>query len=226
MAGMGVLSKLAVKAAKTALKDAPYFPPGSPERAANLARAMEGVYPSLLRETREPRVLYHGTDAEDGFPAFDMAKSEDLGAHFGTRAAANRRLRALGATEDRVGHILPVHLALKNPLRLPDLGTWSEGNLIEALGGIVPSGVLNRIGRDISNMGDPQKALADLKAAIVKQRYDGIVYDNSFEGGGNSYVAFDPRQIKSIFNRGTFDRKNPDMLKARGGRVSSFAVRR
>lgn len=42
--------------------------------------------------------------------------------------------------------------------------------------------------------------------------YDGIVYDNKYEGGGDSYIAFRPEQIKSaIGNRGTFDPNNPDI---------------
>jgi hypothetical protein len=42
------------------------------------------------------------------------------------------------------------------------------------------------------------------------------------------WVALHPeRQLKSaIGNRGTFDMNDPDINKAHGGRVSSFAVRR
>ena len=41
---------------------------------------------------------------------------------------------------------------------------------------------------------------------------DGIVYNNEFEGGGDSYIAFNPTQIKSaIGNNGNFDSTNPDI---------------
>ncbi len=30
--------------------------------------------------------------------------------------------------------------------------------------------------------------------------YDGIVYENEFEGGGDSYIAFDPEQIIPAFD--------------------------
>jgi hypothetical protein len=42
--------------------------------------------------------------------------------------------------------------------------------------------------------------------------HDGIVYRNEFEDkGSQSYIAFEPSQIKSVNNEGTFDPKNPDV---------------
>src|SRR5690606_11644622 len=44
--------------------------------------------------------------------------------------------------------------------------------------------------------------------------YDGLVYENRFEGGGDSWVAFRPEQIKSaIGNRGTFDPTDPSIIR-------------
>lgn len=50
-----------------------------------------------------------------------------------------------------------------------------------------------------------------LKAALYKKFRD--------ENIENSYAAFYPTQIKSRFNRGTFDPYDPDILKARGGLI-------
>jgi hypothetical protein len=54
-----------------------------------------------------------------------------------------------------------------------------------------------------------------------KQRYDGVIFKNTFDAFGGEkndsgpydvMVAFEPTQIKSIFNRGTFDPNNPDIM--------------
>lgn len=47
---------------------------------------------------------------------------------------------------------------------------------------------------------------------IESADYDGIVYDNKYEKGGDSYMVFHPDQIKSALgNLGTFDPTNPDI---------------
>jgi hypothetical protein len=54
---------------------------------------------------------------------------------------------------------------------------------------------------------------SNLLSAFMQQLgYDGIVYANEFEGGGDSYIAIKPSQIKSATgNIGTYDAKNPDI---------------
>jgi len=58
---------------------------------------------------------------------------------------------------------------------------------------------------------------------LKSQGYDGIKYDhgNSIENDSPyAWVAFEPTQIKSaIGNKGTYDLTNPDITKAKGGRV-------
>jgi len=45
-----------------------------------------------------------------------------------------------------------------------------------------------------------------LKAFLQQLGYDSIVYDNKFEGGGDSYILFNPAQVKSATgNQGTFN---------------------
>jgi hypothetical protein len=54
-----------------------------------------------------------------------------------------------------------------------------------------------------------------LKAFLQQLGYDSIVYKNDFEGGGNSYIVFDPKQVKSVTgNEGTYSRTNPDIRKS------------
>ena len=52
---------------------------------------------------------------------------------------------------------------------------------------------------------------------IKKLGYDGIVYKNEYEGGGDSYIVFDPNQIKSIYNKGDFDRNNSNIRYSMAG---------
>lgn len=53
---------------------------------------------------------------------------------------------------------------------------------------------------------DWEKEVARAKA----RGYDGLVYMNLYEDkGSTSWVVFDPRQIKSIKNKGKFDKDNP-----------------
>ena len=220
MVGMGVLSKLAVKAAKTALKDAPYFPPGSPERAANLAKLMEGAY------LTDP--VFHGTQGDD-FSSFAAKKLgvntqhpfSKLGHYFGAHpdvADIFARSPWAGKAYFPGARIIPAHLAVKKPYEMG----WRDFSLQAKASTNMPKTKSNR-------------AVADFKAQLLSDGYDGMRIEGGWKPGQflgsdewahDNYVAFDPGQIKSIFNRGTFDRKNPDMLKARGGRVSSFAVRR
>lgn len=54
-----------------------------------------------------------------------------------------------------------------------------------------------------------------LIAFIAKLGFDGVVYSNEFEGGGDSYIVFDSAQLKSAFNRGDFDPANPNICMSR-----------
>jgi hypothetical protein len=50
----------------------------------------------------------------------------------------------------------------------------------------------------------------DLKYFLQRLGYDSIVYKNDFEGGGDSYIVFEPKQVKSaIGNQGTYT-ESPD----------------
>ena len=80
-------------------------------------------------------------------------------------------------------------------------------------------------------LSESESDLRDIVAALEELGYDGIVYDNSVESGrgsdsGNeSYIAFDPTQIKSaIGNRGTFDPSSPVILEQRPSATTGVAL--
>ena len=58
----------------------------------------------------------------------------------------------------------------------------------------------------------PGERSSYLKAFLQQLGYDSIVYNNEFEGGGDSYILLDAKQVKSATgNIGTYDPTNPDI---------------
>jgi len=56
--------------------------------------------------------------------------------------------------------------------------------------------------------------------------YDGIVYDNKYEKGGDSYMAFHPEQIKSaIGNSGAFDPKSGSLTDPRAPKLADVKAK-
>ena len=84
---------------------------------------------------------------------------------------------------------------IKNALRLPDLDSWSTIDLRPALveRGVIPA--------DLPMWKVESEGRGDIRKGLVKRiqqaGYDGIVYENKFEGVGDSFIAFDSSQIKS-----------------------------
>lgn len=182
-----------------------------------------------------PQVVYHQTNAV-GFPAFNTNPRYDLGSHFGTANQANDRLSVrpnevtkslvddmMSGQEMHPTNTIPAYLSMKNPLRTQDLGSWDA----------------MRVKRWLLDNPDQHSIPADalmnnatnkpdfLKQVIKNHGYDGFVYRNTVEdpeSQADSYLAFDPTQIKSsVGNSGDFDPSNPDFTKASGGSVRSFA---
>lgn len=145
----------------------------------------------------QPQVVYHGT--QNDFSAFkDTGMSRQIGARLGFFFTDSEEM---GDKYADGGKVMPVYLSMQNPL------------IIE------PNTVLKMFGENL-DIGDPFNFLTqmdtrqseqELKEALKKQGYDGIILrstsvDTSFgEGIHDVYIAFNPEQIKSVYNRGTFD---------------------
>ena len=153
----------------------------------------------------KPLVVYHVTRHE--FAEFDI-KRGDLGAHFGTAEQAREIARYFGVKGQTGARTIPAYLSLRNPLRLDDMGAWSGPALALQLQklGLLPADL------PVSNWSGAEGREA-VRQAIVRGGYDGVVYANTREGRGDSYIAFRAEQIKSaIGNRGTFDLDDPNVL--------------
>ena len=149
----------------------------------------------------KPLVVYHGTEAQ--FTAFDKRYVRDqLGFHFGTKGQAKRAPSGKG----KGSHVDAYWLSIQNPLRVRDEGSWTTEAAVEAIN--QAAGLRIRYGaRD-----------AEIVRALQAAGYDGIVYANRFEYGGDkdfgkdSWIVFEPTQIKSATsNIGTFDPQDPDI---------------
>lgn len=157
------------------------------ERWVSMGMAAErGVTPDLAVQARssyersKPTFTPH--KIELAFEEFNFpADGKELGVHFGSLHQAQA-----------LGEAFPFLLSIKNPLRLPDLGTWEvQSVMYEAHKRGVP---INLAEHDaVVNAKDSNAALRDL---LTRKGYDGVVYANEAEGHGESYIAFHQEQIK------------------------------
>lgn len=178
----------------------------------------------VVDETGKPLVVYHGTRSD--IESFITTKGRtSFGAHFGTAQAANDRLAGLGSLSMERKHgitppeqIYPTFLSIKNPYEMDDMIHWSP----EELAGRVEYDFSANRGVNLkikkrSFQGGTFYTYEDIVDALKSQGFDGVKYKNTVEGGGEeSWIAFDPAQIKSaIGNRGTFDPIDPNILFSR-----------
>jgi hypothetical protein len=166
----------------------------------------------VVDESGKPLVVYHGTNAD-----FKSFRQSDIGIHLGTFKQANRRVYS---AKDKV--IMALYATIKKPLVIGnDYGNWSGNSLADRF---LSSNFFkdSKINEDIASVlkidrakgGFSTSKLKDnaMRKVLIDLGYDGIKYPNHFEGKGDSYIAFEPAQIKSATgNNGNFDGNNPDI---------------
>lgn len=179
----------------------------------NIHRPRLDSFRDWFKHSRVKRVVFHATTHD--FDVFDTSKG-DLGAHFGTLDQANH------VAQNRLGgmaHIMPVWLNISNPLRLKDVGSFHADGIARQLEakGLLPRGEGKRIEKEIdANWRLRDKFDPIVRSAIESAGYDGVVYKNSQEGEGDSYIAFKASQIKSaIGNSGLFCRDTESLTDQR-----------
>jgi hypothetical protein len=89
--------------------------------------------------------------------------------------------------------------------------TWEPADVAEVMW---EQGIISQAELD-SVLMKPGKAAAKpvLVALMKKKGYDGIKYRNAIEDvGSTSWIALDPWQVKSVFNRGTWDRRRGSIM--------------
>ena len=117
------------------------------------------------------------------FDVFSPPSGElELGVHLGNESAAAM-----------FGEVFPFFAKLGKPFRLPDLGTWNYQSVMRELR---KRGVkISEAEYDaVFNANDNNEAL---RALLQSKGIESIVYRNEAEGEGDSFIVFDPNQIKS-----------------------------
>lgn len=174
----------------------------------------------VVDENGKPLVVYHGTPYKESISIFDKSKigtrdagefgklfyftaNEDYAKIYSKTSVANV---GYVNTNQRQGQIIPVYIKLENPRYVSklDSGTIDE----EKLKG--HDGIILYEAHDLRN--DP-KRLEEVKKEITNEQYllrdfeDNIIgYKEMIEIG-----VKEPNQIKSVYNRGTFDTESPNI---------------
>jgi uncharacterized protein len=145
---------------------------------------------------------------EDFLPILDRYKYQPTEAEQAKLASLDAAYRAKLLPINKTGtgsNIMPVYLALKRPLHMPDVGNWGSAKTV----------------REALPWGSEAKTLAQIQKEIEARGYDGIIYANRVETPvmkTDSYIVFEPTQIKSaIGNNGDYSLTNPDIRKSIGG---------
>jgi hypothetical protein len=150
-----------------------------------------------------PLILYHGTRAI--FDRFAVQNRRNPGFHFGSLEQALMRCgsgSALGRSASR-GRIIPVYLSIRRAVRLVDRGGITAEQIRSAKSrgydGIVYlnryEGIPTERIQALAETGD----LADLDR-VSDRRFRRLVPE-----ARDSWIVFEPTQIKSVFNPGSWD---------------------
>ena len=138
-----------------------------------------------------PIRVYHATDTE-----FKQFTKGDIGFHFGDKSQAQARAKDKGI--DNPVYV-DAYLSIKNPVVIDkDPMNW-RANATALL--LWDAGIITAEERaQVDSLwefkaGYSHPASVKLRGILKSKGYDGIAYENGFEGGGTSYIAFDDSQI-------------------------------
>jgi hypothetical protein len=168
----------------------------------------------VVDESGEPMVVSHITKAK-GINVFDPSYKTELssmGFHFGSKDQAEFRGKQYDFKSKGEPEVGQYYLSIKNPLRVSHMASYAPDHLADQM---MDMGVLDEdTYADIqSETGYDSVQTGEKLVDILKDNgYDGLVYENEKEGEGDSFVPFDPTQIKSATgNIGTYDPDNADI---------------
>lgn len=153
-----------------------------------------------------PKVVYHGTRFD--FDVFDGYES--AGWFSETPRIANARY-AFGESDDAGASVMPCFITMERPLDLTALFDADDTMDVESVyrtAGLEAPAELSSSG----GTGQPAHEIVNnwgFTRAAIKAGYDGIKIN---EDGDLTFAVFSPSQIKSVFNRGTFNQSSPNIL--------------
>ncbi len=164
----------------------------------------------VLSEINEPLPMYHGTGKD-----FEAFQENRRGVHFLSPSPEFANKYAGGEYSVAVGespNVIPAYVKAVNPF---DFENKKHVNAIAVKAGLTPNAIKEVKQGLWSRIED--RTIMD---AIKKLGFDGVYVK---EEGVKNLGVFAPEQIKSVFNRGTFDPKDPRILYG-GGLVGTTQV--
>jgi len=177
-------------------------------RDANFSNWFENS--RVLTEDNKPLPMYHGTGKD-----FDAFQENKRGVHFLSPSPEFANKYAGAEYSVAVGespNVIPAYVKAVNPF---DFENKKHVNAVAVKAGLTPNAIKEVKKGLWSRIED--RTIMD---AIKKLGFDGVYVK---EEGVKNLGVFAPEQIKSIFNRGTYDPKDPRILYG-GGLVSATQV--
>lgn len=147
---------------------------------------------AIKNDDGSPKEVFHFTDNME----FETFSRGDIGFHFGNEQQAVERGNILKKT----GRIIKAYLDIKKPIHISsDIMNWKPMPLSFRLftDGIITNDEYLIICEMQSKSGGDYNspAAVELRRILSEKGYDGIAYENMFEGEGQSYIAFYPEQV-------------------------------
>ena len=161
-------------------------------------------------------VVYHGTTAD--ISEFKVGKE---GGALGNGIYMTPATEYAGGYADKKGgNVMPLYASIKNPLVID--GSVARDPMIEAL---VKLGVDRAKAEKIVEKAYDDKGYItnEVRSRAVAQGYDGITQFK--DGKLSEIVAFNPTQVKSVFNKGEFSPTNKKVLYSAKDRIERVARR-
>ena len=161
-----------------------------------------------------PIIVFHGTQA--GCDRIHQRKRKpDLGFHFGSLSQAEWFAGYDGIRRTSTGStLIPAYLRIERPLCMPDVFERGIDGAENVADWLHKHGILGPAeARGVFRSRTAPEAYRRLICAIEQAGYDGIIYENIYEGGTattneNSCVVFRVEQIWSLLSRGAFHWSN------------------
>lgn len=180
----------------------------------------------VVDDANKPIVVYHARRGD--FESFDPLRSEGKSAGTGTFFSSSPDVAATYNTSSEHS-LVPAYLSLKKPFIVDFNGAnWNSGGADAFVK--LPDGTDDDLLSYFGAAMDETVSTDDVARLARKQGYDGVIIQNVVDHGPAGrfaskeaekpttiYVAFEPEQVKSVFNKGEFDPTNPNMLLGAGG---------
>ena len=194
----------------------------------------------VLNAESKPLLMYHGTNkgGDKGLEFFDTYASNHglfgQGSYFTDNADVASSYTSKGKGQNPA--VYPVYLSIKNPIDMDaaaDPNAWLKA-LPDGEGYFPTSGTNEQFYRGLEEFFIDQgysaaEAPDAIMETLMEMGHDGITHI----GGGRVakdgvkhrvYIAFEPEQVKSVFNKGTFDPKDTRILNSGAGAAAGLGA--